>query len=56
MIFRQMFDSVSSPYTYLLASRAGGEGRPPSDVHRLPRQSSKTPIALLLLTGGRSGR
>ena len=25
MIFRQMFDSVSSTYTYLLASRAGGE-------------------------------
>ena len=25
MIFRQMFDSVSSTYTYLLASRSGGE-------------------------------
>ena len=25
MIFRQLFDSVSSTYTYLLASRAGGE-------------------------------
>ena len=25
MIFRQMFDSVSSTYTYLLASRKGGE-------------------------------
>ena len=25
MIFRQIFDSVSSTYTYLLASRAGGE-------------------------------
>ena len=25
MIFRQMFDSVSSTYTYLLASRRGGE-------------------------------
>ena len=25
MFFRQMFDSVSSTYTYLLASRAGGE-------------------------------
>ena len=25
MIFRQMFDSISSTYTYLLASRAGGE-------------------------------
>ena len=28
----------------------------PSDVHKLPRQNSKTPIANLLLTGGRSGR
>jgi glyoxylase-like metal-dependent hydrolase (beta-lactamase superfamily II)/rhodanese-related sulfurtransferase len=26
VIFRQLFDSVSSTYTYLLASRAGGEG------------------------------
>src|SRR3954465_13614301 len=25
MIFRQMFDSVSGTYTYLLASRRGGE-------------------------------
>lgn len=25
MIFRQLFDSVSSTYTYLVASRAGGE-------------------------------
>src|SRR4030088_2042212 len=25
MIFRQMFDSVSGTYSYLLASRAGGE-------------------------------
>jgi glyoxylase-like metal-dependent hydrolase (beta-lactamase superfamily II) len=25
MIFRQLFDSISSTYTYLLASRAGGE-------------------------------
>ena len=25
MIFRQLFDSVSSTYTYLLASRVGGE-------------------------------
>ena len=25
MIFRQLFDSVSGTYTYLLASRAGGE-------------------------------
>ena len=25
MIFRQMFDSVSSSYSYLLASRQGGE-------------------------------
>src|SRR6185436_17309503 len=25
MIFRQLFDSVSSTYTYLLASRRGGE-------------------------------
>ncbi|MBI2585506.1 MAG: MBL fold metallo-hydrolase, partial [Rhodospirillales bacterium] len=25
MIFRQMFDSVSSTYTYLLAGRPGGE-------------------------------
>jgi len=25
MIFRQLFDSTSSTYTYLLASRAGGE-------------------------------
>ncbi len=25
MIFRQLFDSVSSSYTYLLASRPGGE-------------------------------
>ena len=25
MIFRQIFDSVSSTYTYLLASRRGGE-------------------------------
>src|SRR5690348_1624919 len=25
MIFRQLFDSVSSTYSYLLASRAGGE-------------------------------
>ena len=25
VIFRQLFDSVSSTYTYLLASRAGGE-------------------------------
>lgn len=27
MIFRQLFDSVSSTYTYLLASQRGGEGR-----------------------------
>ena len=25
MIFRQLFDSVSGTYSYLLASRAGGE-------------------------------
>jgi len=25
MIFRQLFDSVSSTYTYLIGSRAGGE-------------------------------
>ena len=25
MIFRQIFDSVSSTYTYLIASRSGGE-------------------------------
>ena len=25
MIFRQLFDSVSGTYTYLLASRRGGE-------------------------------
>ncbi len=25
MIFRQLFDSTSSTYSYLLASRAGGE-------------------------------
>ncbi len=25
MIFRQVFDSVSSTYTYLIASRRGGE-------------------------------
>ncbi len=25
MIFRQLFDSVSGTYTYLLASRKGGE-------------------------------
>ena len=25
MIFRQLFDSVSSTYTYLIASRRGGE-------------------------------
>ena len=25
MLFRQLFDSVSSTYTYLLASRKGGE-------------------------------
>ena len=25
MIFRQMFDSVSSTYTYVMASRVGGE-------------------------------
>ena len=25
MIFRQLFDSVSSTYTYLIASRHGGE-------------------------------
>ena len=25
MIFRQLFDSVSSSYTYLIASREGGE-------------------------------
>lgn len=25
MIFRQMFDSVSSTYTYMMASRVGGE-------------------------------
>ncbi len=25
MIFRQLFDQVSSTYSYLLASRAGGE-------------------------------
>ena len=25
MIFRQLFDSVSSTYTYLIASRSGGE-------------------------------
>jgi hypothetical protein len=25
MIFRQLFDSVSSTYSYLLASRRGGE-------------------------------
>lgn len=25
MLFRQMFDSTSSTYTYLLASRVGGE-------------------------------
>ena len=27
MIFRQMFDSVSSTYTYVMASRVGGEAR-----------------------------
>src|ERR1700686_4296080 len=26
MIFRQLFDAVSGTYTYLLASRRGGEG------------------------------
>jgi sulfur dioxygenase len=25
MIFRQLFDSVSGTYTYILASRSGGE-------------------------------
>ena len=27
MIFRQLYDSVSGTYSYLLASRAGGEAR-----------------------------
>ena len=35
MIFRQLFDSTSSTYTYLLASRHGGEALIIDPVRRL---------------------
>ena len=36
MIFRQLFDSVSSTYTYLLASRVGGEALLIDPVFKIP--------------------